>query len=90
VGFFSRPKQKEKPMKKVQILGGGCSKCNVLSQETQKAAAELGIEIQLEKVQDFTEIMKFGVMTTPALVVDGEVQFQGQVKKAKDIQEYLK
>lgn len=77
-------------MKKVQILGAGCSKCNKLAKETEKAAQSLNVEIELEKVEDFTEIMKFGVMTTPALVVDGDVKFSGKVMKAKDLIQYLK
>ncbi len=77
-------------MKVVKVLGGGCSKCDFLSHEVEKAASELGIQIKLEKVQDYAEIAKFSVMSTPALVVDGKVKFQGQLKKSKEIQEYLK
>lgn len=78
-------------MKKVaKILGGGCAKCNLLSLETQKAAATLGIDLEIVKVEDFTEIAKYGVMVTPALVVDEELKFSGKVLKAKDIEEYLK
>jgi len=76
-------------MKTVQILGGGCAKCDTLTNETKKAAENLGIEIDLQKVQDYSEIMKFGVMSTPALVLDGKVVFQGQVKKAADIEKLL-
>jgi len=76
-------------MKKVQVLGGGCSKCKILTEEVSKAAKALGVDIDLEKVEDFTEIMKFGVMTTPALVVDGDVKFFGKVLKAKDLESYL-
>ncbi|MGM0444253.1 MAG: thioredoxin family protein [Fibrobacterota bacterium] len=76
-------------MKKVQVLGSGCKKCKTLAKEVQKAADNLGMEIDLEKVEDFAEIMKFNVMSTPALVVDGNVLFSGQVKKAKDLEAYL-
>lgn len=76
-------------MKKVQILGGGCKKCKILGEETQKAADELGIEIELCKVEDFSEIMKFGVMTTPALVIDGDLKFSGKVLKSKNLKSYL-
>lgn len=77
-------------MKKIQILGAGCSKCKKLAEETAKAAEILGVDIELEKVEDFTEIMKFGVMTTPALVVDGDVKFSGKALKAKELEQYLK
>lgn len=77
-------------MKKVLILGTGCKKCKMLFEETQKAAELLEEEISVEKVEDLSEIMKFSVMTTPALVVDGEVQFSGKVLKAKALLSYLK
>ncbi len=77
-------------MLKVQILGSGCKKCYTLTEETKKAAKNLGIEIDLEKVSDFDKISEFGVMSTPALVVNGEVKFSGEVKKAKKIEEFLK
>lgn len=77
-------------MKKIQVLGGGCSKCMVLAEEVQKAAQELGMAIELEKVTDFHQIMAFGVMSTPALVVDGQVKFSGKVLKAEALKEFLK
>ncbi|QEN03476.1 thioredoxin family protein [Thiospirochaeta perfilievii] len=75
---------------KVQILGSGCKKCNTLTAETIKAAKNLGVDIDLEKVTDYGEISSFGVMSTPALVIDGDVKFSGEVKKAKKIEEYIK
>ena len=77
-------------MKKVQILGGGCSKCKILAEEVTLAAKEMGVEIELEKVTDFQKIIGFGVMTTPALVVDWKVMFSGKVLKAEALKEYLK
>ena len=77
-------------MKKIQVLGGGCSKCKILAEEIQKAADEMGVEIEVEKVTDYQQIMAFGVMTTPALVVDGKVMFSGKVVKANDLKLYLK
>ena len=77
-------------MKKVQILGGGCSKCKILAEEVTLVAKEMGVEIELEKVTDFQKIIGFGVMTTPALVVDGKVMFSGKVLKAEALKEYLK
>ncbi len=61
-------------MKKLQILGTGCPKCVHLTDLTRKAAESLGIDCEIEKVSNIQEIMKFGVMTTPALVVDGVVK----------------
>ena len=57
--------------------------------EVKKAAEELGVEIELEKVTDFKQIMGFGVMSTPALVVDGRLKFSGKVLKAEALKEYL-
>lgn len=77
-------------MKKIQVLGGGCSKCTILAEEVTKAAQELGVEISLEKITDFQKIMAYGIMTTPALVIDGKVMFSGKVMKAEALKEYLK
>jgi small redox-active disulfide protein 2 len=76
-------------MKKIQILGAGCSKCNKLAELAQKAAQELNIEYNLEKVTDLNDIMDFGVMVTPALVVDGEVKIAGKVPKIEKIKQML-
>jgi small redox-active disulfide protein 2 len=77
-------------MKKVEVLGGGCAKCKILAEQVVIAAEQAGVEIELVKVEDFTEIMKYGVMVTPALVVDGDLKFSGKVVKAKDLIKYLK
>lgn len=77
-------------MKKVQVLGGGCSKCIIVAEEVEKAAQELGVDISLEKITDYKQIMAFGVMSTPALVVDGKVMFSGKVLKAEALKEFLK
>jgi len=76
-------------MKKIKILGGGCPKCAKLAENTEAAAKELGIEYQLEKVTDINDIVKFGVMMTPALVVDGEVKTVGKVPSPEEIKQYL-
>ncbi len=76
-------------MKKIQILGTGCPKCKLLMANTEAAVKELGIEAQIEKVEKITEIMKFNVMVTPALVVDGEVKSAGKVLNADDIKKFL-
>jgi small redox-active disulfide protein 2 len=66
-------------MKKLQILGTGCDKCKKLAQNTEAAARQAGIEYELQKVTDIKDIMKFGVMSTPALVIDGQVKVVGKV-----------
>ena len=66
-------------MKKLQILGTGCAKCSTLAEAAKKAAEDLGIEYEVEKVTDIKSIMAFGVMVTPALVVDGTVKVAGKV-----------
>ena len=72
-------------MKKLQILGTGCPKCNKLAEVTQQAAKESGVEYEIEKVTDIKKIMAFGVMATPALVIDGEVKVMGKVPDSGDI-----
>lgn len=76
-------------MKEVKILGSGCTKCHTLADQTKKAAEELGIEITMEKVTDLAAIMKYGVMSTPALVVDGQVKVSGKVPNLNDIKQML-
>ncbi|MBN2310384.1 MAG: TM0996/MTH895 family glutaredoxin-like protein [Candidatus Hydrogenedentes bacterium] len=66
-------------MKKLQILGMGCPKCQRLAEAAEAAAKELGIEYEIEKVKELDKILEFGVMATPALVVDGEVKVSGKV-----------
>jgi len=66
-------------MRRIQILGTGCSKCQLLTKNIEAAARELGVEIEVEKVTDILEITKAGVMMTPALVVDGELKASGKV-----------
>ena len=76
-------------MQKIQILGTGCAKCKTLAANAEAAVKALGIEAQIEKVEKITDIMKFGVMTTPALVVDGTVKSAGKVLSADDIKKFL-
>lgn len=75
---------------KIQILGTGCPKCRKLSEETERAARELGLDYELEKVTDINAIMSFGVMMTPALVVDGKVRVSGRVPSVEDLKALLK
>ncbi|MEN6447396.1 MAG: thioredoxin family protein [Syntrophaceae bacterium] len=77
-------------MKKLQILGTGCAKCAKLTQNTEQAAKNLGIAYEIEKVTDMKEIMKYGVMMTPALVVDGKVRSVGKVLTPAEIESMIK
>jgi small redox-active disulfide protein 2 len=76
-------------MKKIQILGTGCPKCKKLAENAEAAAKELKLEFEVEKVTDINEMMKFGVMMTPALVVDGEVKVVGKVPSPDEIKKML-
>ncbi|MCK4510491.1 TM0996/MTH895 family glutaredoxin-like protein [bacterium] len=76
-------------MKKLQIFGPGCPKCKKLAENAEAAAKALGIEYELEKVTDINEIMKFGVMMTPGLVVDGEVRSVGKALSVEEIKKIL-
>ena len=72
-------------MKKLQVLGPGCPKCMELAKRTEEAAKAAGGDYEVEKVADLGQIMAFGVMMTPALVVDGEVKVVGQVPSVAEI-----
>jgi small redox-active disulfide protein 2 len=76
-------------MKKIQILGTGCPKCKKLYEAAQQAVKEASIEAEVTKVEDINEIMKFGVMMTPALVVDGEVKVVGRVPRPEEIKNMI-
>lgn len=76
-------------MKKIQILGTGCPKCKLLMANAEAAVKTLGIEATVEKVEKIVDIMKFGVMLTPALAVDGQVKSAGKVLSAEEIRLFL-
>lgn len=76
-------------MKKIQILGTGCPKCKLLMANVETAVKAAGIEAEISKVEKIADIMKFGVMSTPALVVDGVVKSVGKVLSPDDIQKLL-
>jgi small redox-active disulfide protein 2 len=76
-------------MKTIQILGTGCPKCKKLAENTEAAAKELGIEYDIVKITDINAIMGFGVMITPALVVDGQVKAVGKVPGVDDLKRLL-
>jgi small redox-active disulfide protein 2 len=76
-------------MTRLQILGTGCPKCRKLAENVESAARDLGIEYEIEKLTEINEIMEFGVMVTPALVVDGQVKVAGKVPGVEQIREIL-
>lgn len=74
---------------KVQVLGTGCPKCHKLYAEAQKAVASSGVAADLEKVERIDDILRYGVMLTPALVIDGEVKASGRIAPAAEIASWL-
>ena len=74
---------------KLQILGPGCARCHALTTGTEQAAQELGLACDLEKVADLNRILAFGVMRTPALVVDGKVKVSGKVPGVTELKAIL-
>ena len=73
----------------IKVLGSGCANCNRLVKTVEEAAKELGITDPVQKVTDFQEILSYGIMLTPALVVDGQVKFSGRVPKKDEVKKYL-
>ena len=76
-------------MKKIEILGTGCPKCHKLEEETKKAAGELNLDCRIDKVTDIQKIVAYGVMITPALVVDGKVKIVGRVPDIDEIKNLI-
>lgn len=76
-------------MKKIQILGTGCAKCEKLAANAREAADNLGLDYELVKVTDLNEIMSFGVMTTPGLAVDGKVLTAGKLPSPAEIEKLI-
>ncbi len=76
-------------MKKLQILGPGCPRCEELAKRTEEAAKALGVDYELEKVKDLNQMMSMGVFMTPALVVDGQVKVVGKVPSEEEIKKML-
>lgn len=75
---------------KIEILGTGCSKCKALEEATKQAVAKIGGFYEVKKVEDIVEIMNYGVMSTPALVVDGVVKSTGKILSIEEIVGFLK
>jgi len=75
---------------KIEVLGMGCANCNKLYQNTLEAVKLSGKEIEVTKVEDIKKIMSYGILSTPALAIDGLVKVAGKVPKVEDIREWLK
>jgi small redox-active disulfide protein 2 len=75
---------------KIEILGMGCSNCNKLYQNALEAVKMSGKEVEVAKVEDIKKIMGYGVMSTPALVIDGVVKVAGKVPKVEEIKEWIR
>ncbi len=75
---------------KIEILGMGCSNCNKLYQNALEAVKQSGKEAEVVKIEDIQKIMDYGVMSTPALVIDGVVKVKGKVPKVEEIKELIK
>ena len=74
---------------KIKVLGTGCAKCKLLYAEAQKAVTASGVAVELEKVEKIDDIMKFGVMMTPALVIDEQVKASGRIPPAPEIVSWI-
>ena len=77
-------------MKKIEIYGTGCTKCNKLEEISRKAALELGLQCEIIKVKDIKKIIDLGVMTVPALVVDGQVKVSGKLPSLEEVKDLIK
>lgn len=77
-------------MKEIKVLGPGCPKCEQLKKNVEQAVAESGVECDVEKITDMLRMSEYGIMLTPALVVDGEVKSVGKVLSPSDIIPFLK
>ena len=75
---------------KIEILGTGCVKCIKLEELARKAVSELGIDAEIKKVKDIKDIMNYGVMVTPALVVNGDVKVAGKLPSIDEIKKMIK
>ena len=73
----------------IKVLGGGCCKCENLLSAVKEAVAQKGIDAEIEYITDMSKIMEFGIMSTPALMVDNKVVSMGRVLKAKDVAKKL-
>ena len=76
-------------MMNVKVLGGGCSKCETLLANTKEAVAKVGVEAEVEYITDFAVIAGYGIMSTPALIVDEKIVSMGKVIKSSEIEKFI-
>ncbi len=74
---------------KIEVLGSGCSKCKQLEKDVHNALKEMNIAADVTKVQDIQKIMSYRIMSTPALVIDGQVKIAGRLPRKEELQGYL-
>jgi small redox-active disulfide protein 2 len=74
---------------KIEILGSGCAKCKKTKEIVEKAVAELGVDAEVIKVEDINAALDYGVMITPAVVIDGDVKIAGKVPTIEKVKEWL-
>ena len=77
-------------MKEVKVLGSGCQRCQTVEQMVLDAAQRLGVDIDLEKVSDYAEMARYGIVSTPGIVIDGKVVHAGGLPKAGSLEEWLR
>ena len=75
---------------KIEILGTGCPKCKKLEENARKAVEEMKINAEIVKVSDISKIVEYGIMTTPAIVINGEVKSYGKISTVEEIKKWLK
>ncbi len=73
----------------IKVLGTGCPKCRKVYANAQRAIADLGIEVKLEKVEEIDEILRYGVMMTPAVVINGRVRSSGRIASVEELKKWL-
>lgn len=76
-------------MKNIKVLGSGCRNCEITANVISTAAKQAGVEIELEKITDITQIMSYGVMSTPGVVVDGHVVHSGGVPGPEQVRDWV-
>ncbi len=77
-------------MRDIKVLGPGCARCKTTEEMVKAEAARLGIDVTVEKITDFEAIAKFGVISTPGIVIDGKVVHAGGLPKTDDLQRWLR
>ncbi|NMB09395.1 MAG: thioredoxin family protein [Tissierellia bacterium] len=87
--FRKKEENNENKNTRIKVLGSGCSKCNELEKNTKEVLKDLNIDEEVAHIKDFKEIMKYGVMTTPVLLVDEKILVSGRVPNIKELKELI-